>query len=74
MKFLCLSILSCLIYTVAGHSWLACTDYAEKNGADWDPEKCRGFPRDAPRYARKNSFGVDTGKDISMTEKRLNVF
>lgn len=62
MSFLSLALLSCLAYTVVGHSWLACTDYAEKNGADWMPNKCRGFPRDSPRYARKERFGVDTGR------------
>ena len=50
------------IYSVAGHSWLTCTDYTEKNGATWDPSKCRGFPRDAARFAPKTgTFGFDTG-------------
>ncbi|CAK8690801.1 unnamed protein product [Clavelina lepadiformis] len=52
------------IYSVAGHSWLTCTDYTEKNGATWDPSKCRGFPRDAARFAPKTgTFGFDTGYD-----------
>ena len=50
-----------LIPSTLSHSWLACTDYTEKNGAYWDPNKCRGFPRDAQRYADKNSFGQDRG-------------
>ena len=49
---------ACSVY---GHSWLACSDYAEKNGANWSPSKCRGFPRDSARYAPKFRFGIDTG-------------
>lgn len=60
MKILVLSLL-CLIHHARSHSWIACSDYTEKNGADWDPDKCRGFPRDGHRYTQKNSFGQDTG-------------
>jgi len=49
-------------YTLS-HSWLACTDYTEKNGAYWDADKCRGFPRDAQLYSKKDSFGMDRGFD-----------
>jgi len=56
-----LFVLFGLIYSVNGHSWLACSDYAEKNAADWDRFKCRGFPRDSARYAPKERFGIDTG-------------
>lgn len=45
------------------HSWLACVDYTEKNGAIWDPEKCRGFARNSGNYAQKESFGQDRGFD-----------
>lgn len=58
-----LIILMIVIAKVSSHSWLACVDYTEKNGAHWDPAKCRGFPRDASRYAQKNSFGMDRGFD-----------
>ena len=44
-----------------GHSWLACVDYTEKNGAYWDPNKCRGFARDSASFSDKNSFGQDRG-------------
>ncbi|XP_076805501.1 uncharacterized protein LOC143449269 [Clavelina lepadiformis] len=62
MKFVILLILS-FIALVAPHSWIACSDYCEKNGADWDPNCCRGFPRDAQTYAQKDKFGLDRGFD-----------
>ena len=58
-------LLAFLIFSLFGNSlckWLACTDYTEKNGDYWDPAKCRGFPRDAPTYANKESFGKDVGE------------
>jgi len=51
----CVRLISC-------HSWIACSDYAEKNAAEWDANKCRGFARDSPTYAQKNNFGLDRGK------------
>ena len=46
-----------------GHSWLACTDYVEKNAGRWTPSKCRGFPRYAHVKVRKDGiFGIDNGK------------
>ena len=51
-----------VINYVTPHSWIACSDYAEKNGAYWDAKKCRGYPRDASRFAQKNSFGQDRGE------------
>jgi len=56
-------LLLCFIAQVRSHSWLACVDYTEKNGAHWDSSKCRGFPRDASKYAQKDSFGMDRGFD-----------
>ena len=37
--------------SVAAHSWLACSDYGEKNAAYYDHSKCRGWPRKAAQYA-----------------------
>ena len=34
-----------LISSVTPHSWIACTDYGEKNGRYYDVEKCRAWPR-----------------------------
>jgi len=52
------------ISSVSAHSWLACTDYAEKNAAEYDHAKCRGWPRNAARYAPIGGvFGGDTGYD-----------
>nr|CAB3260422.1 uncharacterized protein LOC100175308 [Phallusia mammillata] len=59
---ICLVALT-LACQVQSHSWIACSDYAEKNGADWDHTKCRGYPRDAAQFAQKNSFGQDRGFD-----------
>jgi len=53
-----------LFSLVSGHSWIACTDYAEKNAAYYDHSKCRGWPRNAARFAPKTgTFGGDTGYD-----------
>jgi len=50
--------------SVNAHSWLACTDYAEKNAAEYDHSKCRGWPRNAARFAPIGGvFGGDTGYD-----------
>ena len=50
--------------SVAAHSWLACSDYGEKNAAYYDHSKCRGWPRKAAQYAPIGStFGGDTGYD-----------
>lgn len=61
-----LRVATCLlviIATVQSHSWLACTDYTEKNGATWKANQCRGFSRGAHRKARKTDvFGSDNGK------------
>lgn len=47
---------------VQSHSWLACTDYTEKNGGIWKADKCRGFSRGSHRKAPKNGvFGGDNG-------------
>jgi len=52
------------ISSVSAHSWLACTDYAEKNAAEYDHSKCRGWPRNAARFAPiAGVFGGDTGYD-----------
>jgi len=56
-------VLAFQLFKASSHSWLACVDYTEKNGAIWNPEKCRGFARDSQMYARKDSFGVDRGFD-----------
>ena len=59
--------LAFVLFSLFGNSlgkWLACTDYTEKNGDYWDPDKCRGFPRDASKFARKESFGEDVGEYI----------
>ncbi|XP_066275979.1 uncharacterized protein [Branchiostoma lanceolatum] len=55
-------LVSLLPVLVAGHSWVACTDYTEMNGADWDAGKCRAFPRSAHELVPKNvPFGTDKG-------------
>jgi len=56
-------VLFVTIGQVVSHSWLACVDYTEKNGAVWDADKCRGFARDSYHYAKKNEFGNDRGFD-----------
>lgn len=59
-----------IVTSVQCHSWLACTDYTEKNGATWKPDKCRGFSRGSYRKAPKNGvFGGDSGFDHSASEK-----
>ena len=60
MKFF-LIFFVCFLKSVRSHSWIACSDYTEKNGRYWSASKCRGFPRDASRYAQKYSFGQDRG-------------
>ena len=60
--FYALFVLILQFFKVSSHSWLACVDYTEKNGAIWNPEKCRGFARDSQIYARKDSFGFDRGE------------
>ena len=56
-----------LLHFSRGHSWLACTDYTEKNGAIWYGDKCRGFPRGAHRKAPKTGvFGGDSGINITL--------
>ena len=64
MKFALISLLVVASYvgTCVAHSWIACSDYLEANGGDWDPEKCRGFARDSAQYAQKESFGLDRGE------------
>ena len=64
MKFALLSLLvvASHVGTSLAHSWIACSDYVEANGATWDPKKCRGFPRDSARFAPKDSFGMETGE------------
>ena len=38
----------CLLSSVVhSHSWIACTDYGEKNGRYYDVDKCRAWPRRA---------------------------
>jgi len=65
MKLALISLLVVASYvgTCVAHSWIACSDYLEANGGDWDPEKCRGFARDSAQYAQKESFGLDRGFD-----------
>ncbi|XP_078586300.1 uncharacterized protein LOC144868202 [Branchiostoma floridae x Branchiostoma japonicum] len=67
------ALLMCVfVVKVAGHSWVSCTDYTEKNGATWDQTKCRGFPRSAERFAnRRGVFGVDTGYDFTPSENQV---
>jgi hypothetical protein len=53
-----------LIPAISAHSWLACTDYGEKNGMYYDHDKCRGWPRLASQYAPiGGTFGGDSGYD-----------
>lgn len=54
-------ILFSVTLKVCSSSWLACSDYTEKNGGVWDPQKCRGFPRNAATYAQKSKFGINLG-------------
>ena len=56
-----LIVLLAYVSQTSGHSWIACADYTEKNGRNWDPQKCRGFPRDSENFAQKGSFGSDRG-------------
>lgn len=56
-------LLTFLTYQVESHSWIACTDYAEKNAGEWDAAKCRGFPRKAHiKVPKDGTFGLDQGK------------
>ncbi|XP_039251212.2 uncharacterized protein LOC120328749 [Styela clava] len=72
-KFLLLSFV-CLLQCIPqgyGHSWLACTDYAEKNGRYYDHDLCRGYARSALRLApRGGTFGGDTGFDYHSQETK----
>jgi len=53
-----------LIPCITAHSWLACSDYGEKNGVYYDHAKCRGWPRLASKYAPIGAtFGGDSGFD-----------
>ncbi|CBY24786.1 unnamed protein product [Oikopleura dioica] len=61
MKLFALSAFSA---GVAAHSWIACTDYLEKNGRYYDHDLCRAWPRDAHNYAAiGGTFGGDRGFD-----------
>ncbi|KAI8494221.1 hypothetical protein Bbelb_279810 [Branchiostoma belcheri] len=56
---------------VAGHSWIACTDYTEMNGQDWDAGKCRAFPRSGQQFVPKSAaFGTDTGYNFHGKEEQ----
>ena len=63
MRFSVIFLL-CLLKFVDPQSWLACTDYTQKNGRYWRPQRCRGFARDSEKYARKDSFGHDRSKSV----------
>nr|XP_004225509.2 uncharacterized protein LOC101242977 [Ciona intestinalis] len=66
---ICIVFLASFISHATSHSWLACTDYTEKNGGTWNPNFCRGFPRNAEIKApRDGTFGLDTGYDYSPNE------
>jgi len=53
-----------------GHSWIACTDYVQKNAGGWDPNLCRGFPRNAEvRCPKTGVFGLDRGKSLTKLVK-----
>jgi len=55
-----------LIGQIAAHSWIACTDYLEKNGDYWDASSCRAFARHGWQYTNKNeAFGTDKGYNIN---------
>ncbi|CAG5085448.1 Oidioi.mRNA.OKI2018_I69.PAR.g10898.t1.cds [Oikopleura dioica] len=61
MKLFTLSALSA---GVSAHSWIACTDYLEKNARYYDHDLCRAWPRDAHQYAPiGQTFGGDRGFD-----------
>lgn len=49
------------IVKISSSTWLACVDYIEKNGEYWNPNLCRGYPRDGSTMTPKNEFGVDKG-------------
>ncbi|XP_039251287.2 uncharacterized protein LOC120328812 [Styela clava] len=58
-----------LLHHVRCHSWVVCTDYIEKNGLFYNPNKCRGYPRAANRFLPKNKeFGSETGYSHQPTE------
>ncbi|KAI9021130.1 hypothetical protein DFJ74DRAFT_671979 [Hyaloraphidium curvatum] len=46
---------------VESHSWVACTDYAERNGYYWNATKCRGYPRGAAGNVFNVAFGQNVG-------------
>ena len=57
--------LAFLATRTSGHSWIACTDYLEDNGEDWNPDLCRAFPRHGHRYTpRTGTFGQDSMCDV----------
>jgi len=59
-----MKLFSLVLPYISAHSWIACTDYAEKNAAHYDHGKCRGWPRLASRFAPIGAqFGGDTGYD-----------
>lgn len=59
-----MKLFSLCIPSIWAHSWIACTDYGEKNAAHYDHAKCRGWPRLASQYAPiGGTFGGDTGYD-----------
>lgn len=62
--YLAVVVLCSCVYLSNGHSWIACTDYVEKNGDMFNHDKCRGYPRAANKKLRKNivDFGEDSGK------------
>nr|XP_039251213.1 uncharacterized protein LOC120328750 [Styela clava] len=72
-KFALLSFF-CLLECIPqgyGHSWLACTDYAEKNGRYYDDDLCRGYARSANELApRGGTFGLDKGFDYHPIENQ----
>ena len=67
MFVLSLIVLLAYIFETSGHSWIACSDYTEKNGRYWDPKKCRGYARDSSKYSPHNSFGLDLGITLTKT-------
>ncbi|XP_039250782.2 uncharacterized protein LOC120328380 [Styela clava] len=68
-KLLILWITAQCIGMCYSHSWLACTDYAEKNARYYDHKLCRGYARSAIRFApRGGEFGLDKDFNHSPVE------
>ena len=65
-SLLVMTLMTLMTQQAAAHSWIACTDYLEKNGDYWDAGSCRAFARHGWQYTpRDEAFGTDRGYNIN---------